>query len=111
MLEMFLQIGGPLLGTALTGLVVFLLKKKFNLQITADQEKLLGDVLKKAIGFAEEWARKQAKLSGGVKAEVSGDAKLKVATDFVKTEIKRVGIKLTDKQVDELLHSSLGMLR
>lgn len=99
----------PLLGTAGAGLIVWLLRTKFKLQISAEQEKLLADILFKAVNFGEEWARKQIK-SGGA-SRPSGEEKLKQATEFAKKEVARVGIKLNDKQIDDLLHSSLGVLR
>lgn len=106
--DTFLHYGLPLLGSAATALVLWLLKKKFNLQISAEQEKLLADILHKAISFAEEWARKQVK-SG--ESTPTGVEKLQRATEFAKKEVARVGIKLSDKQVDDLLHSALGVLR
>lgn len=108
LLDVALKVGVPLLGTAATAFVFWLLKKKFNLQITAEQEKMLAHIIQKAISFAEEWARKQVK-SGS--AAPTGAEKLQQATDFAKKEVARVGIKLTDKQVDEMLHATLGMLR
>jgi hypothetical protein len=120
MLELFLNWGLPILGTALTGLVVTFLRKKMNLTLTSDQEKIIGDILKKSIGYAEEWARKQIKAKSAGLPDVGvvktpapnlGPQKLEVAIDFAKQELKRAKIDLNDDQVNQLLHSALGMLR
>lgn len=103
-----IKVGAPLLGTAVTALVLWLLRSKLKLQISAEQEKLLADILHKAISFAEEWARSRVK-SG--EAAPSGAEKLQQATEFAKKEVARVGIKLSDTQVDSLLHAALGTLR
>lgn len=107
--DMFVTYVLPLLGTAGAGLIVWLLRTKFKLQITEQQEKLLADILFKAVNFGEEWARK--KVKGENIPPPTGEEKLKQATEFAKKEVARVGIKLKDDQIDKLLHSSLGVLR
>jgi hypothetical protein len=110
--DALLHYGLPLLGSSLAGLVVWVLKQKLHLQITAEQEKLLADVLAKAVAFAEEWGHKQMKAAeAGKGPPPTGTEKLAQATAFVKKEVARVGIKLDDKQIDALLHSAIGMIR
>lgn len=110
MLEMFqsvLTVALPLLGTAGAGLIVWVLKNKFKLQITAEQEKALTTILQKAIGFANEWAHKQAKM----KAPATGEDKMKQAVTFAKAELARAKIKIPDAQVNDMLHAALGLMR
>jgi hypothetical protein len=110
MFEMFqsvLALVLPLLGTAGAGLLVWLLKNKFKLQITAEQEKILAEILHKALGFANEWAHQQAKM----KLPVSSEAKLEQAVAFTKTELARNKIKIPDAQVNDMLHAALGTMR
>lgn len=111
MLEMFqsvLTVVLPLLGTVGAGLVVWMLKNKFKLQITAQQEQVLTTILQKAIGFAEEWAHKQAKDKGPA---VTSAAKMEQAVIFAKTELARAKINIPDAQVNNMLHAALGLMR
>lgn len=98
----------PLLGTAGAGLIVWLLKNKFNLQITAQEEQVLASILHKAIGFAEEWAHKQMADKG---PPVTGAAKMEQAVIFAKTELARAKIKLPEAQINSMLHATLGLMR
>lgn len=110
MLEMFqsaLAVVLPLLGTAGAGLIVWLLKNKFKLQITAEQEKILAEILHKALGFANEWAHRQAKQ----KLPATGEEKLKQAVAFTKAELARNKIKIPDAQINDMLHAALGTMR
>jgi len=97
----------PVLGTAGAGLLLWLMRTKFNLQISAEQEKLLVTIIEQAIGFAQEWAHKQNKQS----LPVTGEDKLKQATAFAKAELARHKIKIPDAQVDNMLHAALGLMR
>lgn len=111
MLEMFqavLSIALPVLGTAGAGLIVWVLRNKFKLQITAQQEALLATILQKAIGFANEWAHKQAKQKG---PPVTGEEKMAKAVEFAKTELARAKIKIPEAQVNQMLHAALGLMR
>ena len=97
----------PLLGTAGAGMLVWVLKNKFKLQITVEQEKILSDIVQKSLGFAQEWAHKQTKM----KLPASGEDKLKQAVSFAKTELARNKIKISDAHVNDMLHAALGLIR
>lgn len=107
MLQTALSYVLPLVGTAGAGLLVWMLKNKFHLQITQEQEKVLTTILQKALAFAEEWARKQ----GTGKNKATSAEKLTQAADFAKKELARAKIKIPDAQVNDLLHAALGMMR
>lgn len=97
----------PLLGTLGVTFIFWLLRTKFKLQITVEQERVLSEILRAAIGFANEWAHKQLKAG----APVTGEAKMEQAVTFAKAELARVKIAVPEKQVNAMLHAALGVLR
>ena len=107
-----LQMILPLLGTAGAGLIVWVLRRKFNLQITKEQEVVLSHIFQKSIAFANEWAHKKKKASRSKRKKApSGEEKLLQAVSFAKKELKRAKIKIPDEQVNDMLHAALGLTR
>lgn len=111
MLELFqsvLVVALPLLGTAGASMLVWVLRTKFKLQITAQQEQVMTNIISKAIGFADEWAHQQRKTPQGMP---TGAEKLAKAVTFARTELVRSGIKVSDEQIRFMLEALLGMMR
>ncbi len=98
----------PALASLLTGAVVWFLKKKFNLALTAAQEAQLTQVFQKAIAFAEEWAVRQTKSLGHKPAAAE---KLEKAAEFARKEISRMKLSLPEDRVADFIHAALGQTR
>jgi len=95
----------PILGPFLLGLATLLLnilRKKLNLQISADTEAMLLGQAKNAISYAEEKAADIAKrkVSGW-----EGPPKLQVAV----THLMASAPKISQESADRLVHAALGM--
>ena len=93
---------GPLL-LALGSLLLNIIRKKWNLQISAETEAMLLGQAKNAIGYAEELAsarlkEKEVKLTGREKLD-SAIQKLMLSAP-----------KISPEQADALIHSALGMV-
>jgi len=94
----------PLLATFLAAFLVAILAKvtkhlgaKYGLEIDSATDQLIATTVYKAVGYAEEWARK--KVTEGATAP-TGNEKLQVAILFVKQQLS--GNSAAAKKVDEL---------
>jgi len=91
-----------ILGIMATALVRVMMKK-YGFE---EQSGKVNDVLMKAIGFAEQWAIKKAKMEGA--AAPGGAQKMEMAVDFAKK--LAVEYKLPDKGSDWWEHKLEGWL-
>ncbi len=85
----------------LVGVVLDKLRRKYNIQISAENEQRLRDIALSGIAYAEE------KAAAAVKANVStitGKTKLDIAI----ARIMAAAPQLTREQADHLVHITLG---
>jgi len=97
----------PILGAV----IVWVLRKiheKTGIDIDAAQQQMLIDAIDHGIGFAEQWALNQSKVTG---TPPDGAAKLDAAVKFVLEALDKLGI--TGKARDELvklIEARLGLV-
>jgi len=96
----------PILGPLLLGLGTLLLniiRKKWNLQISADTEAMLLGQAKNAIGYAEELASAYLKEK---EIQLTGSEKLNRAIQ----QLMISAPKISADQAEALIHSALGLV-
>lgn len=95
------------LGTILVALASWAVKKlsdKLGFELDEQKEEALRAQVRRAIGHAEEWARRRAKAGEGV---TDGGEKLK----FVLAIMERLAPNLTPDDLDRLIHEEIAFLR
>jgi hypothetical protein len=95
--------------TALLGVGLAWLKKKWNIDAGDTLEKALQDIIERGIGYAAEKAHKA--LQAGEDAP-GGAQKLRDALEYVEDEVQRLGYdKLAADKLEALIESKLGVER
>jgi hypothetical protein len=100
----------PLLSLIVLPILLMLLKRGLNafeqktgLEVNVNQQRMLEELVTKAIAYAEEQARKAA---GGDK-ELKGEDKLKAALDFAKSAAKMLGLEVDGDTLAKLIEARL----
>lgn len=109
LLDQLVALIGSILGVVLTGLAG-LAYKKLGLTLTSDKQALYDRAIYTAIGYAEEWAHKEAKVLSG-KLPTS-NAKLDKAVAYAADLIQQYGLdKKAEYWIKDQLHATLGSAR
>lgn len=96
-------------GVALARKAVQVFEARTGLDVSAQHEAMLDDMLRRAVARGEEYAR------GVVKAgeeKPDGAEKLDVALDFAEAEAQRLGLNVRGREhLENLLEAKLGLTR
>jgi hypothetical protein len=111
----------PVLGTilagilsALAGLAIAYLRRKWGLEISDQQAQMIGDIVRNGISYAEEQAQKMLKAARDEKGsfnQYTSAGKLDTAIIYIIEEMKRQGlpeltrdsrVKLVEARIEEV---------
>ena len=96
--------------TALAGLAIAYLRKKWGLQITAAQEDAIDAAILDGIEYAEEQARKRLKSGSGI--TTASDAKLDLAVTHAIMEMRRMGLpEMARDRIVALIEARIEQVR
>jgi Na+-translocating ferredoxin:NAD+ oxidoreductase RnfG subunit len=105
MMQTILEILIPVLAsvlTALSAVAIRKLQKRFDLELSDQQNEMLKKVIRDGIASAEEWAARKAKLNDG--ATVRGREKAVMVTNLVKAAYP----KLTESEIGHLIDAEIA---
>jgi hypothetical protein len=105
MYESIMEVLIPILASVLTAfsaLAIKKLQKRFDLELSAQEDAMIKQLIRDGIASAEEWAARKANLEGG--ALVAGRDKAVRVTNLVKA----VYPKLTDNEIAAMIDAEIA---
>lgn len=91
--------------TALSAIAIRKLQKKFDIELTANENEMVKTLIRDGIASAEEWAARKAKIDS--KDLVAGKLKAQRVINMVKA----VYPKLTENEIANLIDSEIARTR